>query len=114
MSQSQTLELNVQEPYFSLIETGQKTVEGRLGKDKYFSFKKGDKVVFNKSLKLEIKDLIKYKSFREMLMFEGLKNVLPEVQTLEEGEQIYYQFYSKADEQKYGVVGICLSSKENK
>jgi len=109
MQNSQILELNVQEPYFSLIKNGQKTVEGRLGKDKYFAFKQGDKLVFNGDLETEIKTMVKYKSFREMLLFEGLKNVLPEVQTLEEGEQIYYQFYTKEDEQKYGVVAICLS-----
>lgn len=109
MHTSQILELNVQEPYFSLIKSGQKTVEGRLGKDKYFTFKHGDKVVFNSNLETEIKTMVKYKSFKEMLIFEGLKNVLPEVQTLEEGEQIYYQFYTKEDELKYGVVAICLT-----
>ena len=107
--QPQILELNVQEPYFSLIKNGQKTVEGRLAKDKYFVFNSGDKVVFNDSLEVEIQALVKYKSFREMLIFEGLKNVLPGVQTLEEGENIYYQFYTKEDEQKYGVVAICLT-----
>jgi len=109
MHTSQILELNIQEPYFSLIKNGQKTVEGRLGKDKYFTFKQGDNVVFNGGLEIEIKNIVKYKSFKEMLIFEGLKNVLPEVQTLEEGEQIYYKFYKKEDEQKYGVVAICLT-----
>lgn len=108
MHTPQILELNVQEPYFSLIKSGQKTVEGRLGKDKYFTFKQGDKVIFNNNLEVEIKAIVRYKTFREMLIFEGLKNVLPGVLTLEEAVKVYYQFYSPQDEQKYGVAAICL------
>jgi ASC-1-like (ASCH) protein len=109
MHTSQILELNVQEPSFSLIKTGQKIVEGRLCKDKYMNLKKGDKIIFNEELEVEIEKVVRYPSFREMLIFEGLKNVVPMAKTLEEGEQIYYQFYTKEDEQKYGVVAICLS-----
>ncbi len=106
---SQILELNVQETSFFLIKNGLKIVEGRLGKDKYLDLKKGDKILFNKILEIEIEKVIKYSSFREMLLFEGLKNVVPKAQTMEEGEKIYYQFYSKEDEQKYGVLAICLT-----
>lgn len=106
---SQILELNVQEPYFSLIQNELKTVEGRLGKEKYLNLEKGNKVIFNEILEKEIEKIVKYSSFREMLIFEGLKNVLPNVETLEEGERIYYNFYSQEDEQKYGVVAICLT-----
>lgn len=109
MQNSETLELNVQEPYFSLIKNGLKIVEGRLGKNKYFDLKMGDKVLFNNDLERKVEKIVKYSSFREMLIFEGLKNVLPNVKSLEEGEKIYYQFYSKEDEQKYGVVAICLT-----
>ena len=110
MNNSQILELNVQEPYFSLIKNGLKIVEGRLGKNKYLDLKMDDKLLFNKNLEKKVEKIVKYSSFREMLIFEGLKNVLPKVQTLEEGENIYYQFYFKEDEQKYGVVAICISN----
>ena len=109
MDNSQILELNVQEPYFSLIQNKLKTVEGRLGKEKYLNLEKGNKVIFNEILEKEIEKIVKYSSFREMLIFEGLKNVLPNVETLEKGEQIYYKFYTREDEQKYGVIAICLT-----
>jgi len=41
-----------------------------------------------------------------MLKKEGIENVLPGVKNIEEGVQIYRQFYSEEREKKYGVVAI--------
>jgi len=41
-----------------------------------------------------------------MIEKEGLSSVLPNVTNLEEGEQVYYQFYSKLDEIKFGVIAL--------
>lgn len=100
------LKINVQEPYFSFLKNGQKIVEGRLGKEKWFEYNKGDILLVNNELKLEITDIIKYKSFEEMLMTEGVKNTIPDKDTIPEAVDVYYKFYSKENEQKFGVVAI--------
>lgn len=41
----QKISINVQEPYYSFIINGQKTVEGRLNKGKFLSIQKGDVLV---------------------------------------------------------------------
>ena len=43
-------------------------------------------------------------------MFEGLKKTLPNINSLEEGINIYHEYYSEEDEYKYGVIAIefCL------
>jgi ASC-1-like (ASCH) protein len=35
-----------------------------------------------------------------------LQNVLPGIETIDEGVKIYRNFYSESDEKKYGVVAI--------
>ena len=40
--------------------------------------------------------------------FEGLKKTLPNINTLEEGVNVYYKFYTKEDEEKYGILAITI------
>lgn len=105
------LELDVQEPYLSLIKSGKKIVEGRLGKDKYFSLVKGDLIKIN-NLEIEVIGVKKYTSFKEMLVTEGIKNVIPDAKDLEDAINVYYRFYSKEDEKKFGVAGISIKVKQ--
>ena len=101
------LELDVQEPFLSFIKSGHKIVEGRLAKEKYLNLKKGDIIKIN-DIEVIIKGVIKYLSFEEMLIMEGVKNVIPNAQKLSEAVNVYYKFYSKEDEKTLGVVGIGL------
>jgi ASC-1-like (ASCH) protein len=45
---------------------------------------------------------------------EGLHNVLPNISDIITGTDIYHQYYTETDEQKYGVVAIGLSLNEPK
>lgn len=101
------LELNVQEPYFSFIKSGKKTVEGRLGKNKYLSLKQGDLIKIN-DIEAVVVKVVKYSNFKDMLIQEGVENVIPESENLESAVNVYYRFYSKEDEEKFGVVGISI------
>lgn len=95
-------------PWFLLVKHGIKTVEGRIDKGE---FHKGEKIVFwngNEVTERLISDVIKYKSFREMIEAEGLHRVLPGILTIEEGVKIYRKYYSEDDE-KMGVIAIRLS-----
>lgn len=104
------LKIDVQEPYLSLIKSGKKKIEGRLGKDKYLLLQKGDLIKIN-DIEIEILRVTKYISFREMLIKEGVENTIPGAKDLNEAINVYYKFYSKEDEKKFGVVGILIKLK---
>ena len=74
---------------------------------------KGDTIIFtNDSLgfmrttRVFIKDIRKYKTFRTYLTTQGLSRCLPSIESIEDGLSVYYKYFSKADEQKYGVLAV--------
>ncbi|KAK4370708.1 hypothetical protein RND71_010183 [Anisodus tanguticus] len=142
-------ELHVQEPYFSLLRNGQKTVEGRCAVGHYnkydfimtcmhfaycfcrFLIKRvvlnadsqglrsiiyfldvriepGAFILVNKCLVLQVQDVHHYHSFHEMLEAENLKEVLPGVDTVEKGVEVYRKFYSEEKERSNGVLAISV------
>ncbi len=118
--------INVQEPWFTLIKKGIKTVEGRLNKGKFCNLKINDTITWNNSsddiyknlkssqlaslFKTKIVRITKYDSFYKYLIFEGLKNTLPsnDINSIESGLNIYYKFYSPEKEKEHGVLAIEL------
>ncbi|XP_022857961.1 uncharacterized protein LOC111378916 isoform X1 [Olea europaea var. sylvestris] len=101
-------ELHVQEPFFSQLNDGLKTIEGRSAVGHYNQIKSGDILLFNKCLMLQVQDVHRYASFHEMLEAESLAKVLPGVENIEEGVQIYRNFYSEEKEKSNGVIAICI------
>ena len=101
-----TYEINVQEPYFTFIKEGKKTVEGRLNKGKFLEMKAGDEILLNNELKLKITDKKIYKSFRLMIEAEDVEKVIPNAKNIDEAESVYYKFYTKEDEKAFGVAAI--------
>lgn len=102
----QIFEVDVQEPYFTHIKNEIKKVEGRLNKSKFLEMKIGDEILLNEEIKLEITNKTIYKTFRDMIIFEGIKNVIPDAKSIEEAEAVYYKFYSKEDESNFSVAAI--------
>ncbi|XP_031273571.1 uncharacterized protein LOC116132031 [Pistacia vera] len=112
-------ELDVQEPFFSLIKDGLKTVEGRCAMDDYNRLRPGSMVLLNKCIMLEVQlhfcNFINWQtvrhcaSFSELLEAETLAKVLPGVKTVEEGMEIYSKFYVEEKERLNGVLAICVS-----
>ena len=104
----------VQSKYFNLIKEGKKKIEGRLNKSKFSTFKKGDELKIidssndNNIISAKIKKIKKYISFEEYLSQEGLKRTLPGIKTIENGVNIYHKFYSKEQENEYGVLAIYI------
>ena len=105
------LELHLQEPYFSLIKEGKKTIEVRLNKPKFHNLKKGDQITFNGNLTLQVTKADAYPSFKRLFEKENLESILPNTNTLEDALSVYYGFYSKEDEKAFGVIAIHLSKK---
>ena len=110
---------HVSEPWFRLIKRGEKTVEGRLNKGEFSQMKKGDIIEwFNNDLnkngskkrpfKTKIVDIKEYKSFEDYLKTERLKNTLPGINRINNGLEIYYKYFTKEDEKKYGILAIKL------
>ncbi|KAJ6377746.1 hypothetical protein OIU78_028049 [Salix suchowensis] len=79
-------EIHVQEPYFSLLKDGRKTIEGRCATGDYTRIEPGDLILVNKILALKVEDVHRYASFSKMLQAESLEKVLPGVKTVEEGK----------------------------
>lgn len=99
---------NVREPWFSLLKNGEKNVEGRLNVGVFSKLSEGDIIEWNNAFRTTISKIVKYKSFKNMIETEGLNNVLPHIESVNEGVNIYRQFYSEENENKYGVIAIHL------
>jgi ASC-1-like (ASCH) protein len=101
------ISLNVQEPYLSFIFKGQKAVEKRLNKGKFKNLKIGDKLSIGQEEKLfTIKQINYYNSFKDMIVGEEIKNVIPDKNTTKEAEAVYYKFYTNKQEKEFGIIAI--------
>jgi ASC-1-like (ASCH) protein len=99
------------EPYFTFVKNGQKTIEGRIKKGWYRFVKAGDHIIiYNEeetdSVEVLVKDVRTYPSVAEMLSHESLEKLLPDAKSIKEGIQIYKKFYTKEQEDEFGVVAI--------
>ena len=94
-----------------------KSVEGRLNKGEFSNMKIGDIIEFSneelgfkRKSKLKIKDIHYYTNFYDYLHQEKLKNCLPGIQNIKQGVSVYHKFYSKNDENKYGIIALIFES----
>lgn len=100
------------EPWFSLIALGLKTVEGRKNKGRFKEMQVGDKVRWiNKDfgyrdVMTEVTRKQEYKTFREYLETEGISKCLPSIKTIDGGLNVYFKYFTKEDEEQYGVIAI--------
>ncbi|KAJ1424490.1 PUA-like superfamily [Sesbania bispinosa] len=106
---SVSFELHVQEPYFTQLKDGLKTVEGRCASGKYNRIELGNLLLLNKSVVFEVQGVRWYPSFFDMLEAESLEKVLPGVESVEEGVKVYRRFYTEEKEQANGVLAIIVS-----
>ncbi|RXI00828.1 hypothetical protein DVH24_001062 [Malus domestica] len=150
-------ELHVQEPFFSQLKDGLKTIEGRCAIGDYCRFLgdtqplsrvrpfhawvdavvsyslfwlscllydegcgsrtavpsalivSGSLILFNKCILIEVQDVRSYSLFSDMMEAEGLSKVLPGVETIEQGVQVYRKFYTEEKEMSNGVLAISVS-----
>lgn len=105
---------NVSEPWFSLISLGLKTVEGRRNKGRFMEMKIGEIIKWTnsdfspRSIMTRIVRKTQYKTFREYLENEGLDKCLPSITDINTGLSVYYKYFTKEDEETYGVIAIEL------
>lgn len=105
---------HLSEPWFTLVSLGLKTCEGRLNNNRFRELKEGDiiqwfnhdfgeRIRFTKITRIEV-----YRTFEEYLNDKGLKKCLPGMSKLKHGLEVYRKYYSKSDEEMYGVVAFEL------
>ena len=107
---------NLSEPWFTLIQLGLKTVEGRKNKGKFKEMKVGDIIEWKnedfkpRSFLTQITGKAEYPNFKTYLETEGLSKCLPNMEKygIDHGLSVYYKYYTKEDERAFGVVAIRL------
>ena len=113
-STKKTYTKHVSEPWFSLIYLGIKSVEGRLNKGQFKEMKVNDEIKwinedFNyREVVTRIVSKQKYNTFQDYLKGEGLEKCLPAISSIDDGLSVYFKYYTKDDESKYGVIAIRL------
>lgn len=101
--------INVQNPWFTHIKQGRKTIEGRLNKGQFAQLKVGQIVMWENAgqkVKTKLVRIEKYNTFSDMLVNEGLRHAVPGKETLKDGVDVYRGFYSEAKEAEFGVLAI--------
>ncbi|EAY14327.1 Archaea-specific enzyme related to ProFAR isomerase, putative [Trichomonas vaginalis G3] len=104
---------HLSEPWFSYVEQGKKTIEGRLEREEWSKIKPGDIIEFynsdtgsKRAFQVKVVDIKKYSSFKSLINTEGLNNILPGVTSLEEGIKIYEKIYGSTP--NHNILGIKL------
>lgn len=98
--------------YFEYMKNGTKEIEIRLNDDKRKNLKVGDEIVFQKEPELKeelhtkVEKLCIYKSFKDIIMNLDVKQYADRQETSEDFLNDLYKFYTKEQEEKYGVVAI--------
>ena len=101
--------MNLHTRPFNLIKKGEKKIESRLYDDKRKTINIGDEIVFTlindatQTIHVVVKELLVKKSFQEL--FNSKELSLFGYKYIEDSLSIY-TYYSKIDEEKYGVLGI--------
>lgn len=105
----QPIKLTIKQPWFDLIKSGKKTIEGRLKRGIFIKLKPNDIIIWEHkklNLKVTVKYINNYNSFEEMLKKEGMEKVLPNINSIEAGVNKYHEYFSLEDEKQYGVISI--------
>tara|TARA_B100001093_G_C26763033_1_gene986608 strand:+ start:584 stop:919 length:336 start_codon:yes stop_codon:yes gene_type:complete len=106
--------MKLSKPWFNLVKSGKKNVEGRIYDEKRQKLKEGDYIEFsnssgNKFFKKKIIKLKTYDNFEKAIRDAKLKNILPGIKTYAEGVKVYHDIPGFKDKsKKFGVLNIFL------
>jgi len=97
---------------FQDIKSGKKTIEARLHDEKRQQIKINDHIIFSNRtnsaeiIKSKVTRLSKFNSFKEMFSHFGTGPFGFSSNSIIDATSSMSQYYSKEEEQKYGVIGI--------
>lgn len=105
-----THELQLLPKYYNFIKDGTKRIELRLYDEKRSTINMGDVIQFSKSdndkFSAKVIGLLRYASFTELFNDFEINILADSSMTKLELSSDLDGFYSKADQDKYGVIGI--------
>ena len=106
--------MGLQEPWFSFVRNGVKTVEGRIYDEKRRHLEVGDKIEFSngeQKFKKTIEKLMVFENFEKALRFAKLSNILPGIKSYYQGVLLYRSI--PGYEKKEKIHGVLLIFLEN-
>lgn len=112
--QKMTHEMKLRHIYFEKIMSGEKIYEIRLNDEKRKLISVGDVIIFrdendlNREVEKRVEKLLHFDNFAKMLDELPLDKIGFKDFTKDEVEDVYHQFYSIENENKFGVVAIML------
>ena len=104
--------MKLQPKYYNYILNGTKRIEIRLFDEKRKKIKIGDTIIFlkepklNESFSTKVVELLKYNTFEEMFKNFDISILADKSMTKEKLINVLEQFYTKEEQEKYGVLGI--------
>ena len=104
--------LKLQPKFFDYINNGTKRIELRLYDEKRQKINIGDTIVFKKEPELEVTmrvkviGLLRYSSFEELIEDFDIEMLADRSMTKHELLNVLEEFYTKEEQEKYGVLGI--------
>lgn len=105
-------EMKLQSKYYNYILNGTKRIEIRLFDEKRRKIEIGDTIIFknqddlNKQFKTKVVGLLRYNSFDAMFKDFDIEILADKSMTKEELKNVLEEFYTKEEQNKYGVIGI--------
>lgn len=111
-----THDLPVSEPWFSHIESGKKTVEGKKRSPTWEKLEKGDKLKItvtggHDTFTALITDIKYYTSLDDYLKTETLAKTLPGISNMTDAKNVYLSEpvgWTYAEIEKYGIMALHL------
>jgi len=113
-------EMGIESTLVEAINSGEKTIEARLGKPKFLKIHEddiisvredlwlGDEVInsFPDAVRIKITQVLYFESFEDMLNAVDHQAAVPSAKTVADALKTYRKYYSEADEAEYGVVAF--------
>lgn len=105
-------EMKLQEEYFNYIKNGTKRIELRLLDEKRKKIKIGDRIIFTNvnniedKIKTNVVALLNYDSFINLINDFNIELLADKSLSKEHLISVLNEFYSKEEQDKYGVLGI--------
>ena len=103
-------QLPIQARFETMIQNGEKTVEGRLNKGKAAEIMEGETILFGHTERIVLRISI-HESFRKMLRHVGFENACPHCADVDEAVEVYHSFRNyEEDAARFGVLAFHLGA----
>lgn len=104
--------LHCQEPWFSLLRSGRKRVEGRKNSQKYRLIRPGDFIEFyqgNERFQVRVTKVRRFTTLEEYLQAVTPEGALPGIANFDAAVQTYLQWNTRQEIAKDGFLAIYVS-----